>query len=169
MASNNNNRNANDMNKNNAFLPKNSINAMNNYHMNKSVMMPSHQMKISQNSQNMNQVFSMRNNNNQIYNNNNFNNNQLLYHPMNSDQSLNSRFINGVNNNNYIQYLNDQNVNNQYRQQNNSNNQFINNQNQNFQDYSLRKGTGMIANDEVSDFIVKLCKKSIDQIIEKKK
>ena len=164
MESNNNNRNANNMNMNNFFLPKNSINTTNNNYMYKSAIIPPYQMNFSQN--------SMRNNNNQmnnnnLINNNNANNNQFLYQQMNSEQSINTRIINGVKKNNYIQSQNNQYFNNQYMTQN-SNNQIIYNQNQNFQDYSLRKGSGMIVTDEVSDFIVKLCKKTIDEIIKEK-
>ena len=164
MESNNNNRNANNMNMNNFFLPKNSINTTNNNYMYKSAIIPPYQMNFSQN--------SMRNNNNQmnnnnLINNNNANNNQFLYQQMNSEQSINTRIINGVKKNNYIQSQNNQYFNNQYMTQN-SNNQIIYNQNQNFQDYSLRKGSGMIVTDEVSDFIVKLCKKTIDNIIKEK-
>ena len=167
MESNNNNRNPNYMNKNNFFLPKNSINAMNNNYMNKSALISPYQMNISQNSPNNNQAFNIRNNNNQI-NNNNANNNQFLYQQMNSDQNINTRIINRIKNNNNIQFQNNQNINNQYIQQNIYNNQVINNQNQNFQDYFIRKGSGMISDDEVSDFIVELCKKSIDKIISEK-
>ena len=164
MESNNNNRNANNMNMNNFFLPKNNINTTNNNYMYKSAIIPPYQMNFSQN--------SMRNNNNQmnnnnLINNNNTNNNQFLYQQMNSEQSINTRIINGVKKNNYIQSQNNQYFNNQYMPQN-SNNQIIYNQNQNFQDYSLRKGSGMIVTDEVSDFIVKLCKKTIDEIIKEK-
>ena len=164
MESNNNNRNANNMNMNNFFLPKNSINTTNNNYMYKSAIIPPYQMNFSQN--------SMRNNNNQmnnnnLINNNNTNNNQFLYQQMNSEQSINTRIINGVKKNNYIQSQNNQYFNNQYMTQN-CNNQIIYNQNQNFQDYSLRKGSGMIVTDEVSDFIVKLCKKTIDEIIQEK-
>ena len=164
MESNNNNINANNMNMNNFFLPKNSINTTNNNYMYKSAIIPPYQMNFSQN--------SMRNNNNQmnnnnLINNNNANNNQFLYQQMNSEQSINTRIINGVKKNNYIQSQNNQYFNNQYMTQN-SNNQIIYNQNQNFQDYSLRKGSGMIVTDEVSDFIVKLCKKTIDEIIKEK-
>ena len=164
MESNNNNRNANNMNMNNFFLPKNSINTTNNNYMYKSAIIPPYQMNFSQN--------SMRNNNNQmnnnnLINNNNTNNNQFLYQQMNSEQSINTRIINGVKTNNYIQSQNNQYFNNQYMTQN-CNNQIIYNQNQNFQDYSLRKGSGMIVTDEVSDFIVKLCKKTIDEIIQEK-
>ena len=164
MESNNNNRNANNMNMNNFFLPKNNINTTNNNYMYKSAIIPPYQMNFSQN--------SMRNNNNQmnnnnLINNNNANNNQFLYQQMNSEQSINTRIINGVKKNNYIQSQNNQYFNNQYMTQN-SNNQIIYNQNQNFQDYSLRKGSGMIVTDEVSDFIVKLCKKTIDEIIKEK-
>ena len=162
MESNNNNRN--DINMNNFFLPKNNINTTNNNYMYKSAIIPPYQMNFSQN--------SMRNNNNQmnnnnLINNNNANNNQFLYQQMNSEQSINTRIINGVKKNNYIQSQNNQYFNNQYMTQN-SNNQIIYNQNQNFQDYSLRKGSGMIVTDEVSDFIVKLCKKTIDNIIKEK-
>ena len=163
MESNNNNRNANNMNMNNFFLPKNSINTMNNNYMYKSAIIPPYQMNFSQNSmRNNNQI-----NNNNLINNNNTNNNQFLYQQMNSEQSINTRIINGVKKNNYIQSQNNQYFNNQYMPQN-SNNQIIYNQNQNFQDYSLRKGSGMIVTDEVSDFIVKLCKKTIDEIIKEK-
>ena len=163
MESNNNNRNANNMNMNNFFLPKNNINTTNNNYMYKSAIIPPYQMNFSQNSmRNNNQI-----NNNNLINNNNANNNQFLYHQMNSDQSINTRIINGIKNNNYIQSQNNQYFNNQYMPQNN-NNQIIYNQNQNFQDYSLRKGSGMIVTDEVSDFIVKLCKKTIDEIIKEK-
>ena len=163
MESNNNNRNANNMNMNNFFLPKNSINTMNNNYMYKSAIIPPYQMNFSQNSmRNNNQI-----NNNNLINNNNANNNQFLYQQMNSEQSINTRIINGVKKNNYIQSQNNQYFNNQYMPQN-SNNQIIYNQNQNFQDYSLRKGSGMIVTDEVSDFIVKLCKKTIDEIIKEK-
>ena len=163
MESNNNNRNANNMNMNNFFLPKNSINTTNNNYMYKSAIIPPYQMNFSQNSmRNNNQI-----NNNNLINNNNANNNQFLYQQMNSEQSINTRIINGVKKNNYIQSQNNQYFNNQYMTQN-SNNQIIYNQNQNFQDYSLRKGSGMIVTDEVSDFIVKLCKKTIDEIIKEK-
>ena len=163
MESNNNNRNANNMNMNNFFLPKNSINTTNNNYMYKSAIIPPYQMNFSQNSmRNNNQI-----NNNNLINNNNANNNQFLYQQMNSEQSINTRIINGVKKNNYIQSQNNQYFNNQYMPQNN-NNQIIYNQNQNFQDYSLRKGSGMIVTDEVSDFIVKLCKKTIDEIIKEK-
>ena len=164
MEPNNNNRNANNMNMNNYFSPKNSINAKNNNFMYKSAIIPPYQINISQNSNrnNNNQI-----NNNNLINNNNANNNQFLYQQMNSDENISTRIINGIKKNNYIQSQSNQNVNNQYMPQNN-NNQIIYNQNQNFQDYSLRKGSGMIATDEVSDFIVKLCKKSIDKIIKEK-
>ena len=163
MESNNNNRNANNMNMNNFFLPKNNINTKNNNYMYKSAIIPPYQMNFSQNSmRNNNQI-----NNNNLINNNNANNNQFLYQQMNSEQSINTRIINGVKKNNYIQSQNNQYFNNQYMTQN-SNNQIIYNQNQNFQDYSLRKGSGMIVTDEVSDFIVKLCKKTIDEIIKEK-
>ena len=163
MESNNNNRNANNMNMNNFFLPKNNINTTNNNYMYKSAIIPRYQMNFSQNSmRNNNQI-----NNNNLINNNNANNNQFLYQQMNSEQSINTRIINGVKKKHYIQSQNNQYFNNQYMTQN-SNNQIIYNQNQNFQDYSLRKGSGMIVTDEVSDFIVKLCKKTIDNIIKEK-
>ena len=146
-------------------MESNNRNGNANY-INRSAIISPYQMNISQNSQNMNQTFNMRNNNNQI--NNNFNNNQFSNQQMNSDQSLNTMIISTIRNNNYIQSQNNQNVNIQYRQQNIYNNQAINNQNQNFQGYFIRKGSGMIANDEVSDIIAKLCKKAIDKLFSEK-
>lgn len=157
------NKNPNNNNNNNSFLSKMSSNVMNNNYLNKTTNAP-YQMNAYQNYQYMN--LTKRNNDNQI-SNYNFNNNQFSYHQMYSDQSLNPR-MNGVKNNNYIQLQNNQDFNNTYKHHNIYNNQIINNQNQDDQDYSLRKGSGMISSDEVSDFIVKLCKKSIDKIIKEK-
>ena len=107
-------------------------------------------MNSNQMNQSMNNPYIMYNNNqNNISNNSNFNNNQFNYQNNNNYVSLQN--LNGFNN----------------YGSNNFNQNKINNlqYNSKIPNYYLRKGKGILYNDEISNFIIEICKKAIDNCI----
>ena len=98
--------------------------------------------------------FNYNNNNNPNFYNNNFNYNFM--NPMIPPPSQNIYgFYNP--NNNFINWP--------YQPNNYPNNLMMQKQQQNTPNYFLRKGNGILINDEISNFITKICKKSIDNCI----
>ena len=109
---------------------------------------------------NYNPNFCNNNNNNYNYNNN-YNNNNYNYNNYNNNYN---NYMNPTPN--MYGFYNQNNFGNfPYQQKNFQNNLIINGPQENNNNYFLRKGNGILINDEISNFIAKICKKAIDNCI----